>query len=139
MIVFDLACSSAHVFEAWFGSSADFDDQQSRGLLACPLCGCQKIVKAPMAPAVRTGSEGPRCGAIKEMLAALATAQARALEGSTWVGKRFADEARAMHLGETDHRPIHGQASAEQAIALASEGVPIAPLPLPVVPPDEAN
>jgi hypothetical protein len=44
-----------------------------------------------------------------------------------------------MHLGETEARPIHGQATPNQAKALADEGVPIAPLPLPVVPPDEAN
>jgi hypothetical protein len=72
-------------------------------------------------------------------MAALAAAQAKALEKSTWVGPRFAQEARSMHLGESEHRPIHGQASPDEARALADEGVPIAPLPLPVVPPDEAN
>jgi hypothetical protein len=91
-----------------------------------------------MAPAVqakgREGAPDP-----KRLLAALAAAQAKALERSTWVGRRFVDEARSMHLGEAEHRPIHGQATPEQARALADEGVPIAPLPLPVVPPDEAN
>ena len=139
MIVFDLSCPSAHVFEAWFGSSADYEDQRARGLVSCPLCGSAKIAKAPMAPAVRGSREGQGAPDPKRLLAALAAAQAKALEGSTWVGKRFTDEARAMHLGEADHRPIHGQASPEQAKALAAEGVPLAPLPLPVVPPDEAN
>lgn len=44
-----------------------------------------------------------------------------------------------MHLGEREHRLIHGQASAAEAKSLVEEGVPIAPLPLPVVPPEEAN
>ncbi|PXA90254.1 DUF1178 domain-containing protein, partial [Nostoc sp. 3335mG] len=35
MIVFDLKCGTGHVFEAWFGSSAAYEDQRSRGLLAC--------------------------------------------------------------------------------------------------------
>ncbi len=138
MIVFDLSCQpSGHVFEAWFGSSADYDDQRARGLVNCPMCGSAEVGKAPMAPAVQgTKVEAPDP---KRLLAALAAAQARALEKSTWVGKAFPDQARAMHLGEAEHRPIHGQATPEQARSLADEGVPIAPLPLPVVPPDEAN
>jgi hypothetical protein len=137
MIVYDLVCTpGGHVFEAWFGSSGDYDDQRQRGLLSCPLCGSEKVGKAPMAPAVRGSSEGVDP---KAFFAALAAAQARALEKSTWVGKGFADEARAMHLGETEHRPIHGEASIGEARSLVEEGVPIAPLPLPVVPPEEAN
>ncbi|WP_205481519.1 DUF1178 family protein [Sphingomonas arenae] len=137
MIVYDLLCGSGgHVFEAWFGSSSDYDDQCARGLLSCPMCGSDEIGKAPMAPAVRPSGVVPDA---KAMLAALAAAQAKALENSTWVGGRFVDEARAMHLGEVDHRPIHGQATLADARSLAEEGVPIAPLPLPVVPPEEAN
>jgi GTP cyclohydrolase I len=43
-------------FEAWFGSSADYEEQRARGLVACPLCGSGEVAKAPMAPAeaVRT-------------------------------------------------------------------------------------
>ena len=137
MIVYDLVCTPAgHVFEAWFGSSGDYDDQRARGLLSCPLCGSEEVGKAPMAPAVRASGQSPDP---KLLLAALAAAQARALEKSTWVGKGFAGEARAMHLGEAKHRSIHGQATLAEAKSLAEEGVPIAPLPLPVVPPEEAN
>jgi hypothetical protein len=138
MIVFDLACPSSHVFEAWFGSSADYEAQRGRGLIACPLCGSSEIGKAPMAPAVQAKGRGEAPDP-KQLLGMLAAAQAKALEQSTWVGQRFADEARAMHLGECNQRPIHGQASPAEAKALVDEGVPIAPLPLPVVPPDEAN
>lgn len=137
MIVYDLHCAPAgHVFEAWFGSSAEYDDQQRRGLVSCPVCGSGEVAKAPMAPAVQGSSDGPDP---KAVLAMLAAAQAKALEKSTWVGAGFPDEARAMHLGEAEVRPIHGQATRDEARSLAEEGVPIAPLPLPVVPPDEAN
>lgn len=137
MIVYDLVCTPrGHVFEAWFGSSSDYDDQRSRGLLSCPMCGSEDVGKAPMAPAVRPSGSASDA---KTFLSALAAAQAKALENSTWVGKGFAAEARAMHLGEAEHRPIHGQASMAEAKSLVEEGVPIAPLPLPVVPPEEAN
>lgn len=45
------------------------------------------------------------------------------------VGERFADEARRMHHGETEHRQIRGQASVADALELLEEGVPVLPLP----------
>jgi hypothetical protein len=150
MIVFDLACADGHRFEGWFGSSAAFKDQRARGLVTCPQCGSTEIDKAPMAPAVPakgnartetfsqavTGRLPPE---LAKAVQALATAQANALKNSTWVGERFADESRAMHYGERDHATIHGQATPEQAIALAEEGITVSPLPFPVAPPDEVN
>ena len=70
---------------------------------------------------------------------ALAEAQAAALKDSTWVGDRFAEESRAMHYGERDHATIHGQATRDEAAALADEGIAVSPLPFPVAPPDEIN
>ena len=142
MIVFDLKCSGSHVFEAWFGSSADYANQQARGLVDCPICGDRSIEKAVMAPAVGAKSNSQADvspAAMKAAMAALAAAQNKALEGSEWVGANFAERARAMHVGEEDHMPIHGQASAAEARALLDDGVSVAPLPLPVVPPDACN
>jgi hypothetical protein len=73
------------------------------------------------------------------MLAAAAAVQKALLAGSEGVGPRFAAEARAIHLGEADSRPIHGEATRAEAERLIEEGVPIAPLPFPVVPPGEEN
>ena len=51
MIIFDLQCAPAgHVFEAWFGSTDDYEEQQARGLVSCPICGDGEVDKAPMAP-----------------------------------------------------------------------------------------
>ena len=151
MIVFDLACSQGHVFEAWFGSSADYEQQRDRGLVSCPLCGAKEVDKAVMAPRVapkgnqQSGtpvpmqSGTPTPAELKTLLAALAKAQAKMLEGSEHVGNRFADEARAIHDGEAPERPIHGQATPDEARALIDEGVPVAPLPLPIVPSDNKH
>ena len=142
MIVFDLKCGNAHVFEAWFGSSADYEDQRGRGLVACPICGDDSIDKAVMAPAVAAKSnrqEAIAPAAMKAAMAALAEAQVKALETSEWVGTAFAGRARAMHDGEEAHAPIHGQATAAEAKALIEDGVPVAPLPFPVVPPTARN
>ena len=146
MIVFDLACGGGHIFEAWFGSSDDFEAQRGRGLVACPICGAVEIDKAAMAPNVGLkGNQGggavpmrggaPAPAEMKAMLAALAKAQAKVLEGSEHVGSNFATEARAIHDGDAPERPIHGQATKAEAKALIEDGVQVAPLPLPVAPP----
>ena len=154
MIVYDLSCSDGHRFEGWFGSSADYEEQRQRGLLACPTCGAPEVTKAPMAPAVpakgnqrqevlpqetRAMANTPMPAQMQQALAALAKAQAEALKHSTWVGDKFAEETRKMHYGERDEVPIHGQASLAEAKALLEEGVPVAPLPFPVAPPDKLN
>ena len=52
MIRYALACDGGHPFEAWFGSSSDYDDQAARGLVECPFCGSHGVAKQIMAPAV---------------------------------------------------------------------------------------
>ena len=143
MIIFDLKCApQGHVFEAWFGSSEDYDGQQARGLVSCPLCGSAEIDKAPMAPAVGAKgnqAEGLAPAEVKKLLGAMADAQKKVLEHSEHVGQRFADEARAIHLGEAEARAIHGEATPEQAGELRDEGIPVETLPFPVIEPGEAN
>ena len=163
MIVFDLHCAKGrHRFEGWFGSSDDFADQQARGLIVCPACGDPDVVRAISAP--NLGRKGNQIATVAPVnapantpgppamqanpalppeavavLKSIALMQAEALKTSTWVGDRFADKARAMHYGETDAAPIHGQATPEQASALIEEGVDIAPILFPIAPPGKAN
>lgn len=142
MIVFDLRCGANHVFEAWFGSSAAYDEQRAAGLIACPLCGDAAVSKAVMAPNVAAKgnqAEAPPAESVKAAIAAIAAEQAKALASSQWVGAAFAAKARAMHDGEEPQAPIHGQATREEAEALVDDGVPVMPLLVPVVPPAARN
>ena len=147
MIVFDLLCApSGHVFEAWFASSDAFETQRAGGLVHCPICASRDIGKALMAPNIPAKSN-QRAVAVasgktpdaKTMLAALAKAQAAALENSSWVGRNFATQARAMDAGEIDKASIHGEASHSEVKSLIEDGIEIAPLPLPVIPPNQSN
>jgi hypothetical protein len=133
MIVFDLQCrDGGETFEAWFRSSADYEEQREAGLVQCPFCQSIDVEKAPMAPRVpRKGSDNP--------LARLAAMQAEMLENSRWVGDKFAETARAIHSGERAPEQVHGSATLEQAKSLVDDGVPVAPLPLPVTPPNQVN
>ena len=143
MIVFDLRCTRGDVFEAWFASSAAYEEQRRRGQLRCPICDDDQIEKAVMAPQIAAkGNRAPAPpppDAAKAMLKALAAAQTEALRNSRWVGATFADEARAMHCGEKPKEVIHGQATVAEAKALLDEGVSVTALPLPVVPPEATN
>lgn len=158
MIVFDLKCAGDHVFEAWFASSSAFNDQAQRGLLMCPVCGSSDVGKAVMAPNVAAKSNqrslpavreeapapvmsapSPEAQAMAEMMRKVAAMQAEAIKQSTWVGKDFERQARAMDAGEQDHAAIHGQVDAEQARALLEDGIGVMPLLIPVVPPEERN
>jgi hypothetical protein len=153
VIIFDLKCGSqGHVFEGWFASSAEYEEQRARRLVSCPLCGSGDVAKAVMAPAVSAKGNSHAASsaaaadlfaaapaAVKAMLAAAAAVQKKLLAASEGVSDRFADEARAIHLGDADARPIHGRASRDEARALIEEGVEIAPLPFPVVDPAAEN
>jgi hypothetical protein len=133
MIVFDLQCQDGgETFEAWFRSNAEYEEQRAAGLVQCPMCQSINVMKAPMAPRVpRKGSGDP--------LERLAAMQAEMLKGSRWVGDQFAETARAMHVGEIEAEQVHGNATLEQARSLIDEGVPVAPLPLPMRPPSQIN
>jgi len=132
MIVFDLQClDGGETFEAWFRSSSDYEEQQAAGLVQCPFCASANIAKAPMAPRVPAKSSNP--------MAKLAAIQAEMLKDSNWVGDQFAETARAMHSGEIEPAQVHGKATLAEAKSLVEDGVPVAPLPLPVVPPTQVN
>ena len=155
MIVYDLHCDNGHRFEGWFGSSADYDSQQARGLVECPECGSKTVGKAPMAPAVPAKgntvearapagketqlSNAPMPPEVEKALRQLAKAQAKALKSSTYVGEKFADEARSQHYGEKAEAPIHGKATRKEAEDLAAEGISVAPILFPIAEPDELN
>ena len=46
-----------------------------------------------------------------------------------YVGPQFAEEARKIHYGESDERPIYGETSEEEAEALDEEGVGVTRIP----------
>jgi hypothetical protein len=142
MIHYTLVCDREHLFEGWFRSSGDFDDQVAGGLVACPTCGSTAVTRAPMAPNVQTGRAREERRETTErqtvmmpdptqkmMLEALREIRKKVTENATYVGERFAEEARKMHYGEAERQGIWGEATSQEATALAEEGIEIQPLP----------
>ncbi len=145
MIRFALKCANDHSFESWFPSNDKFDQLQASGHIACPQCNNDEITKELMAPPVRASKrrgrvEPPQPMAASpdpEVVEAIKAIREHVETNSDYVGDKFADEARAMHEGETPQRSIHGQARPEDAKKLIEDGVPA--LPLPFIPRQKTN
>jgi hypothetical protein len=133
MIRYALLCEHDHEFEGWFGASADFDDQQARGLIECPVCASKAVRKAIMAPAISgTRKKGQDIGPAQTqamMMEAMGRIRQHVEENFDDVGDTFAKEARAIHEGRSEDRGIYGQATSKEVRDLVEDGVPIAPLP----------
>ncbi|QKQ46416.1 MULTISPECIES: DUF1178 family protein [Achromobacter] len=139
--VFDLQCEHSHIFEGWFGSHEDYDAQQARGLVTCPVCGSASITKRLSAPRLNVAhlhapaaqpalpanaSEAETMAAVQ----AVVMRQVRALLRNTEnVGPRFAEEARRIHEGDADERPIRGTATPEERASLAEDGIEVMAVP----------
>lgn len=123
MIRYALVCAQEIEFEAWFGSSDDYDRQVAAGQVSCPYCGAVDVRKQIMAPAVAGGAGEATMAAIAARI------REHIRDTHDYVGDRFAAEARAMHAGEKDAKPIYGEATIAEAKALREDGVPASPLP----------
>ena len=157
MIRYALRCDRDHNFESWFQDSAAYDQQVKRKLVSCPVCESVKIEKAIMAPRI-VGKKGrerapeqveqaapPAAPAPapatteatplvmtqeRELRAKLKELRDHIVKNADNVGDKFPNEARKMHYGEIEHRPIYGEASPEEAKSLIDEGVEVSPLPV---------
>lgn len=154
--VFDLSCEHDHLFEGWFSSLDSFEEQLSRDQVRCPVCNSAQVTRRVSAPHLNVShlrdapsrgqrapvSQGtrPDAGGVAAVAAPsgdqLARLQAevlrqmrRIIHQTDNVGARFADEARRMHQGEIDERPIRGIASLQECRELAEEGISVMPIP----------
>ncbi len=137
MIKYSLICDQKHEFEAWFGSSDDYDTQRKRGFVDCPVCGSLKVEKMLMTPRVSGTKKGDPAAVPMattpmmppEMVDKLREIKKHVEATSENVGDKFPEEARKIHYGEAEARGIYGQASLKEAAELAEEGVGVVPLP----------
>ena len=136
MIRYSLACVGEHEFEAWFSNSAAYDMQRKKELVECPVCGSHEVRKQIMAPAIKdSGSKSGREKSPEAVAAKMAGEIRRKIaETHDYVGDRFAEEARSMYYGETEHRPVWGEVTPDVAQELQEEGVPAMPIPKPFAP-----
>jgi hypothetical protein len=154
MIHYNLRCAKGHAFESWFQSSSAYEAQEKRKLVSCPVCGSTKVERAIMAPRIlskkgrdTTASDqlpvpAPAAEVVSpssptpllmaqeaELRTKLKELRDHIVKNADNVGEKFPNEARKMHYGDIEHRPIYGEASPDEAKALIDEGVEVMPLP----------
>jgi len=156
MIRYALLCEYDHPFEAWFGSSGDYDVQAARGQVECPMCMSTVVRKQIMSPAIATSRrreaqpavQVPAVGATSDgaagqevaspeaqaqmrtmMMEALSQVRRHVEDTFDYVGDSFAKEARDIHEGRSEQRGIYGEASPKEVQALLNDGITVAPLP----------
>ena len=159
MIRYSLQCEQGHAFESWFQSSSAYETQEKRRLVNCPICGSAKVERAIMAPRIVSSRKrqdraepAPAAAPVpspstevaapaptstpllmaqeRELRAKLKELRDHIVKNADNVGERFPNEARKMHYGDIEHRPIYGEASPDEARALIDEGVEVSPLPV---------
>ncbi len=157
MKVLDLRCANGHTFEGWFGSEDDFLTQNGARQIECPVCSDSVIVKTLSAPRLNLGATrntpDAEPSSSKEVVPTTPTpptlpadmpAHMQSQMQAMWmravrhviantenVGRRFADEARKIHYGETEQRGIRGQTTPQEREALQEEGIEFASMPIP--------
>jgi len=128
MIRYALKCAQGHCFDSWFQSAEAFDTLAAKGHIACAICGEGRVEKALMAPKV-SAAPAPLSTPTSDVERKIASFRAKVEAEATYVGGRFAQEARAIHASDDPSKPIWGEANATEAKALLEDGITVAPLP----------
>ena len=156
---FTLICDQGHEFDLMVKSLDSLQDQQARGLVTCPYCDSTQVTRTLARPTVQggkgrgkthgkapgnspcppttphgplpvaAGPTGPSRAEMEQAYKFFSEFRSKVEETHENVGKKFSDQARAMHYGEIEERGIYGEASQDQVQDLIDEGIDIAPLP----------
>ena len=129
MIRYTLNCNNGHQFDSWFSDSASFEKLREKGHLECAICSSKKVEKSLMAPVVTPKKKETLLSKQSALEKEIKALKQKIKATATDVGENFSAEARAMHYGEKEEKPIIGKATIDEAKELAEEGIPFTPLP----------
>jgi hypothetical protein len=133
MIIFDLECINGHTFEGWFDNREDMENQQTQGILTCPVCETNTVSQKLSAVAVRTKSVVQArepvidIKAVEEFGKKISEFVENNFEN---VGSKFTEEALKIHYGTSEARSIRGTTTKDEDKLLEKEGIPTIKVPL---------
>ena len=151
MIKYQLNCNNEHQFDGWFPNIAEFERQQEKKLLICPLCDSNQVDRAIMSPRIgKSKSKSKTKTTSKSQLdkeefykaqftddTMIPASQAKNILRKIRkkivtefdnVGDRFVKEYRKHEKGERDDK-FYGVPSKEEVKELVEEGVDLFHLP----------
>ena len=130
MIVFNLLCIECdYSFEGWFDNTLAFNKQKKNKLISCPNCESLNIKKALVAPNLGKKSNSKIFKNQKTLASNIKKIKKIVEENFDYVGGKFTDEAKKIKYGETNDRPIYGEATIDQTKELIEEEIKITTLP----------
>ena len=159
MIKYSLICKSQYCskqknFDGWFQNIEAFQNQKSKGLILCPLCGSDDIIKSLTTPSFRLSKVKSTDTEVEQKevdyknlrkpvisndkmndISILLRAMKKEIKkNSEFVGDDFVKEVRSMQVDKTKERSIYGHGTKKEIEELKDEGVDI--LYVPWVPDD---
>jgi hypothetical protein len=132
VIIYDLKCEKGHKFEGWFKDRSAFENQKSKRLITCPVCGNSDVEMIPSTLSIMARDTK---AINKENVEELSMPRAIKLfheylnKNFDDVGKNFADIALKMHHGE-EKRNIKGTTTESEEDILREEGVHFFKIPV---------
>ena len=139
-------CSNQREFDGWFQNIEAFENQKKQGLITCPICGSDKIVKLLTTPSLNTtkkfkdvknkinstliAEDNLMANAnLKNVSTILRTIKKEIQKNSTYVGKEFVSQVRSMKEGKIKEKPIHGHGSNKEIQELRDDGIDVLNIP----------
>jgi len=132
MIAFDLQCKNNHTFEGWFEDSQAYEEQQKKGLIACPVCNDTNVFKVLSTFAIKSANPLPKVDGNEMALAKITEEISDYVEKNfDDVGTDFSKEALKIHYGASEPRNIRGISTKAEEKTLKEEGIQFFKLPIP--------
>jgi len=132
VIIYELRCKNKHQFEGWFQDRNAFEEQKSKNLILCPVCGDSEaeIVLSSltvMGKDTPSYEKSPKGMSPAKALDALHDFINKNFED---VGDKFADVALKIHRGEEEQRNIKGTTTRDEEETLVEEGIHFIKIPI---------
>ena len=141
MIKYKLRCEHDHQFDGWFPNINEFERQQEKALLICPMCDSNKVDRAIMAPAVGKSKSKKKKKDLSDEITPdtmIPAASARQIlkkirqhivKEFDNVGDKFVEEYRKHESGDRDDR-FYGTPDKKEIKDLLEEGVNLFHVPV---------
>ena len=147
MIKYKLKCKSSYCadqnnFDGWFQNIEAFEKQMDLGLISCPICGGENILKSLTTPSLKKIQNSNKSNSkekieqntfgnekLKNITTIIRSIKNEIKKHSTFVGDDFVNQARSMKKGEIIEKSIYGHGTKEEIEELRDEGIDVINIP----------
>ena len=147
MIKYRLKCKSSYCadqnnFDGWFQNIEAFEKQMDLGLISCPICGGENILKSLTTPSLKKIQNSNKTNSkekieqntfgnekLKNITTIIRSIKNEIKKHSTFVGDDFVNQARSMKKGEIIEKSIYGHGTKEEIEQLKDEGIDVINIP----------